>query len=766
MADLSRNQNRTPVADRPTARRDSIISSRRMVDQVDRRASNDIRSGTRGDVGGAEALMDFARRVNGAAGSFVERQDALDNKNRIQDTAAGSADFAAGVVDPEKFKKSLAYRESVSMSRTRRDWSKTQEELDDVTKAARGSPEYLEADTPEERLAIIEQAVDAKLRQFGLDPEDDTKARDFGSPQSAYWVADQMESTRARIVSVINGEIEQEFVNETVANETEVLRSAIRMGEPVDFEARFKAFPSFVPPARRKEAMLAVFDGEIAELEAQAIEALETDPTKALELQNKARSIRRSLVASRQNPDQAPVVGEVPVPASTNAAPAEPAKAPFVPKGPAGAITKGLRSSGMSDAVIAGFLGNFEHESALGENKNSGDGGTAHGLAQWRFDRVDNFKQVIGKHPRNATLEEQVRFVAWEMKNPGKAGMTVEQRDQILAAKTPEQAAELIDRFYERSNGKSRKARASAARRFASQGLEGGAGEASLDAIDPSVINPASATSLLDRMPNSANLTGPSGAYSLNPEERAKYSSALRVSDQRFNTAYEAARKEKQTEAALGYAARLSGIGSPATITEVRTAMQSGEIGIDEGRSLISIIEQDERQAESEFRQSEAEDEQSLNTARRDRAENSVNAIVAPVVSGSMSPAAARKKVLEMAAKETDPLVRAEILQTTEQINKIAKLTAENPQVRKGAATVTSWRSIYLADIKRQLPPPLHKEAERWLDEQINIRVAQFAEGQVTPDRVEDYLKKSEDYLDAQIPRYIAGRKPTKPKPK
>jgi AraC-like DNA-binding protein len=131
-----------------------------------------------------------------------------------------------------------------------------------------------------------------------------------------------------------------------------------------------------------------------------------------------------------------------------------------------GDIATALNSYGYSPAVVAGFLGNFKHESDLGRSKASGDGGTAHGLAQWRNERVANFERVIGKHPNRASLPEQVKFVHWEMQNPEAAGMTVTQRDAILSAKTPEQAASLIDRFYERSNGKSRAARAKAAREF------------------------------------------------------------------------------------------------------------------------------------------------------------------------------------------------------------------------------------------------------------------------------------------------------------
>lgn len=122
-------------------------------------------------------------------------------------------------------------------------------------------------------------------------------------------------------------------------------------------------------------------------------------------------------------------------------------------------------SSELPPQVVAGFLGNFDVEAGYGGAQ--GDGGTASGIAQWRNDRRIAFKGMFGKEPHQASKQEQAQFVLYEMKNPGDAGMTVAQRDAILAARTPEEAAELIDKFYERSNGKHRSRRIEAARKYA-----------------------------------------------------------------------------------------------------------------------------------------------------------------------------------------------------------------------------------------------------------------------------------------------------------
>lgn len=129
-------------------------------------------------------------------------------------------------------------------------------------------------------------------------------------------------------------------------------------------------------------------------------------------------------------------------------------------------LSNQFTSAGFNPNVIAGFLGNFHVEGGYEGAK--GDGGKAAGIAQWRDERRENFKKMFGKDPSEASIEDQAKFVIWEMENPAKAGMTKAQRDKILKAKTAEEAAELIDKFYERSSGKHRKERVEAATSFVS----------------------------------------------------------------------------------------------------------------------------------------------------------------------------------------------------------------------------------------------------------------------------------------------------------
>lgn len=132
--------------------------------------------------------------------------------------------------------------------------------------------------------------------------------------------------------------------------------------------------------------------------------------------------------------------------------PAQPGAQPTAANGYAQGVGTALAAAGLPAPVIAGILGNGEHESGGQWNQAVGDGGTAHGAFQWRNDRVANFQQVTGVHPSQASPDQTAAFVLWELQNPERAGMTREQVQAILSARTPEEAAVLFSRHYERPN--------------------------------------------------------------------------------------------------------------------------------------------------------------------------------------------------------------------------------------------------------------------------------------------------------------------------
>lgn len=96
----------------------------------------------------------------------------------------------------------------------------------------------------------------------------------------------------------------------------------------------------------------------------------------------------------------------------------------------------------------AAIVGNLTAESYLNPSTPRGDDGTAMGLAQWRGDRLAKFVEIIGKHCENATLEEQLDFVTWELNHTHKSA-----GDKLRAAQNLRDATAIIDKHYERSAG-------------------------------------------------------------------------------------------------------------------------------------------------------------------------------------------------------------------------------------------------------------------------------------------------------------------------
>lgn len=114
-----------------------------------------------------------------------------------------------------------------------------------------------------------------------------------------------------------------------------------------------------------------------------------------------------------------------------------------------------FQSQGWTKEQAAGIVGNLQAESSKNLKTNSvGDGGKAYGIAQWHPDRQKTFAQVMGKDIRQSTFKEQLAFVNWELNNSERSA-----GDELRQAKSPEEAAAIVDRSYERSTGESRRQR-------------------------------------------------------------------------------------------------------------------------------------------------------------------------------------------------------------------------------------------------------------------------------------------------------------------
>lgn len=102
---------------------------------------------------------------------------------------------------------------------------------------------------------------------------------------------------------------------------------------------------------------------------------------------------------------------------------------------------------GLTPEQAAGLAGNIMQESGFNP-KAVGDGGKAHGIAQWHPNRRKNIDML------NTSFEDQVTYLIEELKGSEKGALI-----RLRLTGDSAQAASIIDQYYERSNGKSRKSR-------------------------------------------------------------------------------------------------------------------------------------------------------------------------------------------------------------------------------------------------------------------------------------------------------------------
>jgi TP901 family phage tail tape measure protein len=137
----------------------------------------------------------------------------------------------------------------------------------------------------------------------------------------------------------------------------------------------------------------------------------------------------------------------------------------------AGALKSALD---LTNAQSAGIVGNLMRESGLNPRVNEGGvvglprGVGGYGLAQWTGTRQSDLIRFAGSRAQAGDMETQLRFLVSEMRGP-----EVRSLDQLKTAQTPEQAAYLFDKHYERSGIKAMGERQSNARKVFGE-LSGG----------------------------------------------------------------------------------------------------------------------------------------------------------------------------------------------------------------------------------------------------------------------------------------------------
>lgn len=111
-------------------------------------------------------------------------------------------------------------------------------------------------------------------------------------------------------------------------------------------------------------------------------------------------------------------------------------------------IAQKFMGMGWSKEQAAGIAANILKESG-GNPFSVGDGGKSYGIGQWHPDRQADFKRVFGRDIQNSTLDDQLKFFDWELRNgPGPQRVA---GDMLARSTSARQAAAIVSQYHERS---------------------------------------------------------------------------------------------------------------------------------------------------------------------------------------------------------------------------------------------------------------------------------------------------------------------------
>ena len=689
-------------------RRTSIIAERRDTRAPQLAPSGDLRSARRGDVGGAEALLrtlGLAQNAGSDIVGYMANKNALDEQDNI---AKGALDQAAGAVDEGMLEKSLGYRNAVTKGRTVSNFASASQRFDDELKAL-----IEEQDSPilEERLGEIDKRIEDFFTNFAQDPETGQLRDYLQSPGAMRYLAETIQSTRPKAKAAAQELVETKFKAEAFGHfNKNLIDQAVSTGT-VDLTAARTLLPDIVT------------DEEFAENAFIAV----ANAARALEEEGRFTEAARLLAGLRQR-TRAPIATDVGTSSPTGA----PEAGSINATGTAGQFAAAFKGTGLSDVVIAGFLGNIKHESSF-DSSRVGDSGSAFGHVQWRADRVENFKRVVGVHPRGATPEQSVQFIKWELDNYQAAGMTKKQRDSILNAETPEEAARAIDRFYERSDQKSTRDRMKAAREFFGATPVGPAGpdlSATAAPVTPALRlrDPfADPITQLERSGEMVSIVGIEDVQ-FTPEQTSRMDELYAASTDRMRRAYRTKLAEDQSVNGTRLALGLAGIGGNVTTRDdIIREWEAGNIGTEDVQSLIQLQERqaDRREAAAERDESRAEREE--NKRREQNAREGSEVILGALFRGRLTAAEARRAAREVAFRVSDVEVAGAILSNVNSVANSMEAAIENSDVVRKQRTLLSEAAEDPSGRLMALDPSLNPARARALAPQYEALVNRAA---------------------------------------
>ena len=727
MADLSRTEARITKQDRPLDRRGGILPQRRNTEAPQRQIFADMRSASRGDVGGAEALARLFGRAEDAAQEFKAYTDAKFQQDARKDSAAGAADEALGRVDVERMERSKAYREAVTDGRTR---ASLYGLVREVEEGARAIIEKQDSPDPAEREAELEEYLDQQFRSFALN--EDGTVKDFGSPETRIWLANEIRRSRLSLTEGGFREIEKRINTQSIDTAVAIIQNKARAGLSVDVEEAMATLP---PTADRKAAKTAIIDG-VKEL---AAELEESDPERA-------KALLLGLLNSQRGPTAAALEDDGAVPEE---APAEPAAAqPAVP------LFEGFGTTRVSGKIGEARSGGRSHNGEdfplpIGTQLRAPIGATV----QKVFTNKQGGRQVILKLDNGDTLG-----VAHMSTQSVREGQRVEAGEVFGLSGNTGVSSGPHAHVTVRRGGKEP---ASPSEYLAS--LQQSATDTDGAPMAPKV--PGEADFGLGEAPLQMG-----GAYSLNPDERLQVREALNALSKRAEVRAEQNKAKAQDELAGTFLDRLNGIGAYPTRKEILDARRNELIDARQATALIGQIEQDENKALAAEDRALARAERAERVAERDemrRAEKLTERFMGPVYSGKVSTTEAAKRLLDLAATIDDPDVRRSVVGSVRsELGAVENLRQNTPAFRSASEKLDRLEQQILDQLPAQLRgnrgafPGGRRRAEQLVKNRVNELRTRLGRAATTGEDLTAFDKSLESETKAWVGSTFQGYLP------
>jgi murein DD-endopeptidase MepM/ murein hydrolase activator NlpD len=760
--DISKLDPKVTRQDRKLDRRESILPNRRITQAPDLQINADVRQGRIGGAGAEDVLRALSSVDKGLSAfqAYSEKKQAVQDD---KDAAEGVLDAEAGTIDAAMLERSNAYKTSVTLANTKRDWYTALEDLDDKVKATLA--EQTDPD-PAVREAAVQAVIEDHFQSFALDTETGD-LKDFGSPAAQRWLAEQMGSSRQKIVSDTFQLIENRMNEESLTTYSDAVRAKLKAGQEFNLEDEFDILLPTVDRKAAKMAAISTVKEVSAEFRDEAVRLYATDPEQAKVYEKKAvdalRRLRNSLDTTgalqevELPPSGTPVETPETIATDKTVAKQKPATVPGKLVAPVDGFEKMAPSSGFGvkratgthngldvpmpkgtpiKAPMDGIVEVSEHKyggrQVVVKMANGDRFGVAH-LSEWKV--KDGQKVVAGQVVGLSGNTGRVR---------GKGGGYHAHFTVTKGGKKVDPAAY----FKNSSNAPSGDAYT------AGPTFEQIAG-ASEEVYDPSKPSER----ILGSIPGTG-LNAPKGVFALSSAERAEIKELERSTLDTLDNAAKTALRENQTVVASEFADRLFGVGSPVSSREIQEARRTGKLSSEHASQLLGVIERRQDQEEAEARQAVAEQNAAsaaAEQAQRERKEGflkgSVNSILSPLVRGTMTVSEANNEILRIAASISDLEIQtAFIREARGSAAAIGEIRQRTPEVQQGMQTLTSWKNQYIQSLKGSAIPAGKRdvaaaEISAWVDEYI----VWLGRGDVDPKGIAAFLATAEKNLDQQV---------------